>query len=137
MSASADPAPPILFFDGVCGLCNSFVDFALRHDRKGHVLFAPLQGTTAATRLDAADTATLDTVVLLDNGRSYKRSSAIARLLKQLGGIWSVLAWLLWLIPWPLRDFGYRIIAKVRYRLFGRKESCRLPSPEERARFLD
>jgi len=130
-------SPPILFFDGVCGLCNSFVDFALRHDRKGRVLFAPLQGSTAATQLDPANTATLDTVVLLENGRSYKRSSAIVRVLKQLGGIWTALAWLLWLIPWPLRDLGYRIIAKTRYRLFGRKESCRIPSVEERARFLD
>ncbi len=138
MPASVEPSPaPVLFFDGVCGLCNSFVDFALRHDRNGRVLFAPLQGSTAATQLDTADTATLDTVVLLENGRTYKRSSAIARLLKQLGGIWSVLAWFLWVIPWPLRDLGYRVIAKTRYRLFGRKESCRIPSAEERARFLD
>jgi len=138
MPASVEPSPPpILFFDGVCGLCNSFVDFALRHDRKGRVLFAPLQGSTAATHLDSADTATLDTVVLLENGRTYKRSSAIARLLRHLGGIWTIPAWLLWLIPWPLRDLSYRVIAKTRYRLFGRKESCRIPSAEERARFLD
>jgi len=137
MNASPELPPPILFFDGVCGLCNASVDFVLRHDRKGRVLFAPLQGSTAATQLDPADAATLDTVVLLENGRSYKRSSAIVRVLKQMGGIWSVPAWLLWLIPWPLRDLGYRIIAKTRYRLFGRKESCRIPSAEERARFLD
>lgn len=136
-STSSDPDPPVLFFDGVCGLCNATVDFALRHDRNGRVLFAPLQGTTAAARLDAADTQNLDTVVMMERGQLHRRSAAIVRLMRQLGGAWTPLAWLLWVIPWPLRDIGYRLVSKLRYRLFGQKETCRLPSPEERARFLD
>lgn len=137
MAMPPDLEPPILFFDGVCGLCNVTVDFALRHDNNGRVVFAPLQGTTAADRLDSSDTESLDTVIMLEGGQVYRRSAAITRLLKQLGGIWLVLGWLLWVIPWPLRDAGYRAVAKLRYRLFGRKDSCRLPSPDERTRFLD
>lgn len=137
MSELQEPDPPVLFFDGVCGLCNSTVDFAMRHDRNGRVLFAPLQGTTAAARLDEADTQNLDTVVMIEAGRTFRRSTAIVRLLRQLGGVWTFLGWLLWLIPWPLRDVGYRLVAKLRYRLFGEKDSCRLPSPEELGRILD
>lgn len=128
---------PILFFDGVCGLCNSVVDWVLRNDRRGVVRFSPLQGQTAQQRLPDVDRERLDTVVFIEGDRITRRSTAIVRLLSHLGGIWTVLAWLLWLIPWPLRDVGYRAVSKLRYRLFGKKETCRLPTPDERARFLD
>lgn len=128
---------PILFFDGVCGLCNSVVDWVLRNDRRGVVRFSPLQGQTAQQRLPDVDRERLDTVVFVEGDRITRRSTAIVRLLSHLGGIWTVLAWLLWLIPWPLRDVGYRAVSKLRYRLFGKKETCRLPTPDERARFLD
>lgn len=128
---------PILFFDGVCGLCNSVVDWVLRNDRRGIVLFSPLRGETAQQRLPDGDRERLDTVVFIEGDRITRRSTAIVRLLSHLGGVWTVLAWLLWLIPWPLRDVGYRGVSKLRYRLFGKKETCRLPTPDERARFLD
>ena len=128
---------PILFFDGVCGLCNRFVDFSLKHDPHGRVLFAPLQGKTAAELLSKSDLENLDTVMFYENGNRSRRSTAIVKLLSGVGGFWNVLAWLLWLIPRPLRDFGYRLTAKNRYRFFGQKETCRLPTAEERARFLD
>ncbi len=128
---------PMLFFDGVCGLCNSVVDWVLRNDRRGVVRFSPLQGQTAQQRLPDVDRERLDTVVFIEGDRITRRSTAIVRLLSHLGGIWTVLAWLLWLIPWPLRDVGYRAVSKLRYRLFGKKETCRLPTPDERARFLD
>lgn len=128
---------PILFFDGVCGLCNRFVDFSLKHDTHGRVLFAPLQGKTAEELLSKIDLENLDTVVFFVNGNPSYRSTAIVKLLSRVGGFWTVLAWLLWLIPRPLRNFGYRVMAKNRYRFFGQKESCRLPTPEERIRFLD
>ncbi len=128
---------PILFFDGVCGLCNSVVGWVLRNDRLGIVLFSPLQGETAQERLADGDRGRLDTVVFIEGDRITRRSTAIVRLLSHLGGVWAVLAWLLWLIPWPLRDVGYRAVSKLRYRLFGKKETCRLPTPDERARFLD
>ena len=136
MTGDNDPRP-VLFFDGVCGLCNRFVDFVLKHDRDGRVLFAPLQGATAASALSEDIVRGLDTVVFLEKGRPNVRSSAIVQIFWQLGGAWSVLGTLLWIIPKPIRDFGYRIVARSRYRLFGQKETCRLPTPEERARFLD
>lgn len=128
---------PILFFDGVCGLCNGVVDFSIRHDRRGTLLFAPLQGRTASAVLPESDTERLDTVVLIEGDRVSRRSSAVVRLLTNLGGMWKPAAWLLWMIPKPIRDLGYRCVAKLRYRLFGMKESCRLPTPEERTRFLE
>ncbi len=134
---SDSDANPILFFDGVCGLCNSVVDWVLRNDCRGVVRFSPLQGETAQQRLPDVDRERLDTVVFIEGDRITRRSTAIVRLLSRLGGIWTVLAWLLWLIPWPLRDVGYRAVSKLRYRLFGKKETCRLPTPDERARFLD
>lgn len=134
------PAPeskPILFFDGVCGLCNRFVDFVLKYDDDGRVFFAPLQGTTAAESLPENIVQNLDTVVFLD-GKQWKcRSSAVVRVFWKLGGVWSVLGTLLWIIPRPLRDLGYKLVAGNRYRLFGKKETCRMPTPEERARFLE
>jgi predicted DCC family thiol-disulfide oxidoreductase YuxK len=127
----------ILFFDGVCGLCNRFVDFVLKYDHHGRVFFAPLQGTTAAACLPEDVVSGLDTVVFLNGNRSSTRSSAIVRILWRLGRVWIILGTLLWIIPKPVRDLGYRLMAKHRYRLFGKKETCRLPAPEERARFLD
>jgi len=133
----SDPHGPILFFDGVCGLCNRVVDFSLRHDRNGLVRFAPLQGLMAAELLTADDVADLDTVVFVDDGVLVRRSSAVVGLLRQLGGPWRFVATLLWLVPRPLRDVGYRIVAHSRYRIFGRKDTCRVPTPRERKRFLD
>jgi len=133
----SEPEKPILFFDGVCGLCNQCVDFTIRHDPHGRVLFSTLQGTTATELLSEEDSRNLDTVLFFEHGTAFRRSSAIVKLLTHLGGFWKVLGWLLWIIPRPIRNLGYRLIAKVRYRLLGRKETCRLPTPEERQRFLD
>lgn len=134
--ASAERPQPIVFFDGVCGLCNAAVDYILSHDREGRFRFAPLQGETAARRLSPADIAGLKSLVLIDGTGTYRRSTAVWRILWTLGGRNRLLAGVLWAVPWPLRDVGYRITSAVRYRLFGRKESCRLPTPAERARFL-
>lgn len=132
-----DDVRPIIFFDGVCGLCNSSVDFVLRHDRHGRMRFAPLQGETAARLLPAADRENLGSLVLWSEAGAFRRSAAVVRILWQLGGLWKVPAACLWLIPGPLRDGGYRVVAALRYRLFGKKETCRLPTPEERGRILE
>ncbi len=141
--SEADRPTNVLFFDGVCGLCNRSVDFVLSRDRRGAIRVAPLQGETARRavrdegRGASSETRSFDTVVWLDSsGREFVRSAAAVRVLWQLGGIWWLIGWLLWLIPRPLRDVGYRIVAANRYRWFGRKETCRLPSPAERERFL-
>lgn len=134
------PGPPpraIVFFDGVCGLCNATVDFWMRRDRNGRLAFAPLQGVTAAGYLAPSAREDLQSMVLrTESGKTFVRSAAAVRILWRLGGIWSVLAALLWLVPLPLRDLGYRLVAASRYSLFGRRETCRLPTADEAERLL-
>ncbi|MEZ6128753.1 MAG: DCC1-like thiol-disulfide oxidoreductase family protein [Planctomycetaceae bacterium] len=127
----------IVFFDGVCGLCNQTVNFLLARDRQRRLKFAPLQGPTAEQLVPADVRTNLNTFVFYHQNRLYYRTTALSRILWRLGGFWKTAGALLWLIPWPLRDVGYRIVSKVRYRLFGKHETCRLPTPEERAQFLD
>jgi len=134
--ATTEAVRRILFFDGVCGLCNWSIDFVLNRDRRGDFQFAPLQGETAQALLEAADTADLNTMVLWVDGRTYRKSAAAVRVLWQLDPVWQCLGTLLWLIPLPIRNLGYTLVASNRYRLFGKKDTCRLPSPQERARFL-
>lgn len=134
--SAENSSPPIVFFDGVCGLCNRFIDFVLPRDHKHIFRFAPLQGGTAAERLKSSDVNDLKTVVLLDGNDIHRQTAAVVRVLWRLGGLWTVWGGLLWCIPRPLRDLGYKIVAANRYRWFGQKETCRMPSPEERQYFL-
>lgn len=127
---------PILFFDGVCGLCNHVVDFVLARDHTGVFRFAPLQGETAREQLSDDDVRNLSSVVLIDKQGIHRRSTAVVRMLWHLQGVWKLAGWLLWLIPRPLRNLGYKGVAVVRYRLFGQKATCRMPTADERARFL-
>ena len=126
----------ILYFDGVCGLCNHSVDFVLKRDRQHKIRFAPLQGETAAAELTADDLEKMDSLVFQTSQGLYRRSSAIVRILWKLGGLWAFLGALLWLVPLPLRNLGYRAVSATRYSFFGKKETCRIPTPEERERFL-
>lgn len=128
---------PIVFFDGVCGLCSHAVDFAMARDAKATFLFAPLQGETARAMLPEEDTKNLNSMAVAIDGKIHRRSSAVVRMLWELGPTWWLCGWLLWVIPLPVRDLGYSLVAKWRYRLFGKHETCRLPTPEERERFLD
>ncbi len=128
--------PTIVYFDGVCGFCNRTVDFLLKHDPEGKLRFAPLQGETARDRLPESDWASLDTLVVSQGTTTYRRSAAVVRALWQLPFLWRMAGWLLWIVPLPLRDLGYRLFARLRYRLFGKLESCRLPQPGEAERFL-
>lgn len=126
-----------MFYDGVCGFCNFWVDFLLRRDPQGRLLFAPLQGATARRLLNPNDIEHLHSLIFWTPECAYRQSAAVVRILWTLGGVWRLIAGLLWLIPIPLRNVGYRLVARHRYRLFGKKETCRMPSPQERARFLD
>lgn len=130
------PSHPIVFFDGVCGLCNRSVDFLLRRDSNAVFQFAPLQGETARTRFPFVSDESLQTIILLDEQGVHRRSTAVVRILWRLGGAWKIAAVMLWLIPKPVREIGYRLVAKFRYRLFGKREACRLPTPAERERLL-
>ena len=142
MSASTahepfDQALPVVFFDGLCGLCNHSVNWLLAHDPNRRLRFAPLQGKLAGRVVSPQLRDRLDTLVFLCNGSIYVRTAAVSRILMTLGGPWAALGALLWIIPSPLRDLGYRIVSRLRYRLFGKHDACRLPSPAERAVFLD
>jgi len=136
--------PPILLYDGVCGLCNRFVQFTLRHDRRGIFRFAALQSPLAGQILarHGASPSDLDTVyVVLNLNRPdeslFVRSDAVAFVLQQCGGVWRAAALVLRVIPRRLRNWGYRLVARNRYRLFGRYDACPLPIESDRARFLD
>ncbi len=126
----------ILFFDGVCGLCNGLVDWLLPRDHRHRLKYATLQGTTSAQLLPPALAQDLDTVVVWYRGKILTRSDAILTCLGELGGLWGLLRFLK-LIPRPVRDAAYVVIAKYRYRLFGQSTTCRMPLPGERLRFLD
>jgi predicted DCC family thiol-disulfide oxidoreductase YuxK len=126
----------IVFFDGVCNLCNGFVDFLVRRDRWRTLRFASLQGKTSLELLGPEAGRELASVVLYQDGEVLKESDAALRILELLGGPWRAVA-LFRIFPRFLRDWLYRLIARNRYRLFGKRETCRLPSPDERALFLD
>jgi predicted DCC family thiol-disulfide oxidoreductase YuxK len=134
---------PIIFYDGVCGLCNRLVQFVLKHDKRDYFRFAALQSDLASTTLlrHNRDPHDLDTVyVVVEYGqpaeRLLARSDAILFLLKHLGGIWKLAA-LGKILPRTLRDATYELVARNRYRVFGKYESCMLPDPKHRAKFLD
>jgi predicted DCC family thiol-disulfide oxidoreductase YuxK len=139
---------PVILFDGVCNLCHRSIQFIIRHDRRGRFRFASLQSQSAAALLnarpDAAAPAALqaplpaplpDSMVLLERGRTYTQSTAMLRIVRGLR--WPLpLAYALIIIPKPLRDWAYSIIARNRYHWFGRRESCSIASPEQLDRFL-
>lgn len=126
---------PIVFFDGICHLCNGFVDSIVLRDPQHRFYFAPLQGSTALSKLSANEIKDLDSVVLWQNGVTFKRSTAVLKILVGLGGahrLWSIF----FIIPVFFRDWIYGWVAKNRYLWFGQKEMCRLPTPEEREYLL-
>ena len=128
--------PPVIYFDGVCGLCNGFVTLLLRLDRDGRYLFAPLQGRTAQHQLPQHLPDSPETLVLLDGEDVVLRSEAIIRIVTGLGGIWGMVG-LARLVPRIMRDSLYNALASRRYGWFGRRDVCRVPAPEQQWRFLD
>ena len=126
----------IVYFDGYCGLCDRFVQFVLRRDRAARYRFAPLQGSTARERVPSTlDPETSQTVILEDGRRFRVRSDAALAILTGLGGAWR-LAGSLRMVPRPLRDAVYDLVARHRSRWFGRRSECRVPEPAQRDRFL-
>ena len=128
----------IVVFDTQCLLCSRWVQFLLRHDRTGKIQFASMQGATGQALLAQAglQVAGLETLLVVDQERSWQNTAAILRLLHALGWPWR-LAWAVWLVPAFVRDAAYRWIARHRYGLFGRSEVCLLPPAGAGARFLD
>jgi len=132
-----DNGKGIVLFDGVCHLCDGAVRFILKRERTSGLKFAPLQSDSGKSLLEkyGYPSGYLDGLILIENNRAHDRSSACLRIARKLIFPWNVLFPLL-IIPKPLRDLIYGIIASVRYRWFGKKESCSLPQGEDRSRFL-
>lgn len=138
----------ILLFDGVCNFCDSAVNFVIAHDSEGYFKFAPLQSETGkelthkfGLKFEGEDSGTedgsipIDSVILIENDKAYTHSSAALRVAKNLEGIWSW-GYVFMVVPKFLRDFFYKLFARYRYRLFGRKDVCMMPTPELKQRFL-
>jgi predicted DCC family thiol-disulfide oxidoreductase YuxK len=137
-------ANPIILYDGVCGLCNGLVQFLLKHDKDGRLRFASLQSDFAekVLRRHGFDAKDLDTVHVVESydqpgERVLQRSDAILRAGRELGGFWSGSSSVARIVPRALRDLVYRLVATNRYRVFGKYDSCMLPDPNQRSRFLD
>jgi len=141
------PAPtsnPIILYDGVCGFCNRLVQFVLKHDQNDRFRFASLQSKFAAEVLlrHNASPDDLDTMyVVLDydlpDERIASRSDAAVVALRQLGEGWAALGTALRFVPLSVRNWGYNLVARNRYRIFGKYDSCPIPSDKDRHKFLD
>lgn len=127
---------PVIFFDGVCGLCNRFVDFVLERDDKNRFLFSPLQGKTAAKFLREPDGCFLGRAIVYADGENVHRASgAVIKILSEIGLPWSVAGVLIY-VPRFIRDRVYCYVAANRYGWFGKADACRPPAPQYRNRFL-
>lgn len=128
----------IILFDGICNLCNSAVNFIIKRDKADNYRFAPLQSDIASDLLNerAIDSSKIDSLILIVPGEAYYlKSSAALKIGRSFGGIWHLLALLEWL-PRPIRDWGYDLIARFRYRIFGKKSECMVPEPGIKSKFL-
>lgn len=128
----------ILLFDGVCNLCNGAVNFIIDRDPKSHFKFAALQSKFGQLRLEELgyDQDEFDSLILLSNGQVFKKSSAALRISSQLKGLYPLLQVFL-VIPPFIRDGIYDLIARNRYKWFGRSDACRVPTPELQSRFIE
>lgn len=126
----------IILFDGICNLCNGFVQFVIKRDDKAKFIFGTLQSKKAEELLASYNVATgeIKTIILIDDGKITQKSTAALRILSGLPG-WG---WtnILMIFPRILRDFVYDMISKYRYKIFGKKETCMVPTPDLQARFL-
>jgi predicted DCC family thiol-disulfide oxidoreductase YuxK len=136
MSISADK--PVLLFDGVCNLCNRWVNFVIDRDPEGRIMFAPLQSDPAKQLLEEhrLDPGAMDTVVLIDDGRAFDRSEAVLRIAAYLKGPVRLLR-IGRILPKKLRDALYNLVAHRRYHWFGKRDECRIPEPGLKDRFLE
>lgn len=129
----------LILFDGVCNLCNSSILYIIRRDKKGVFLFTPLQSELGRqlAQQRGIDTSTTDSIILLEpNVAYYTKSTAALKIGMAFGGGWKLLAVLEW-IPAVIRDFIYDIVAKNRYKWFGKRDKCMVPTPELQEKFLD
>ncbi|KAA0546124.1 thiol-disulfide oxidoreductase DCC family protein [Bacillus sp. BGMRC 2118] len=129
---------PIVLFDGVCNLCNGAVQFLIKHDKKERLRFASLQSETGQKILTEYGYSTnqFDSIILVSNQKVYEKSDAALAICSEIGGVFS-LCKVMYIIPKRLRDSLYSLIARNRYKWFGKQDYCMLPTPELRKRFLE
>jgi predicted DCC family thiol-disulfide oxidoreductase YuxK len=127
----------IVLFDGICNFCNSSVNFIIKHDNKNRFMFASLQSDTGKKLLNSfgLESENLKTIILVEGEKYYTKTTAALRIAKELRGAWK-LFYVFIIIPPFVRNIFYNIISKYRYRWFGKRDSCRLPTPEEKEKFL-
>lgn len=127
----------IILFDGVCNLCNSSVNFIIDRDKNNKFKFAALQSETGQKFLEkfSLNASEFDSVILIDDNKFYTKSTAALKIAKEFPSLWK-LFYAFIIIPAPLRNVLYDLVAKNRYRLFGKKDSCRMPTPELKEKFL-
>ena len=128
---------PILLFDGVCNLCEGTVKFVVKRDKKAVFNLSSLQSEAGTILLKEFGLPAnyVNSFILIDKEKIYTHSSASLQMFKRLGGLWSLL-YVFIIVPRPIRDWVYKLIAKNRYRWFGKKDACLIPSPELKKRFL-
>jgi predicted DCC family thiol-disulfide oxidoreductase YuxK len=128
----------LVLFDGVCNFCNFWIQFALKRDKHGKLMFGSLQGETAQHLLPQynIEPAVLTSVIFLEDGIAYRESTAALKVCRHLDGGWK-LFYVLIIIPAFIRDGIYKWIGNNRYKWFGKQESCMLPTPAQRKRFVD
>lgn len=133
-----DTGRPVLFFDGFCNLCNHAVQFIIRHDKKGIFLFASLQshfGEEAIREVQKSKGYAPDSMILFYKGEYYTQSTAALKMARMLSMPWRLLYAII-IVPRFIRDAAYRLMARNRYRWFGKKDACMIPTPALQSRFL-
>jgi predicted DCC family thiol-disulfide oxidoreductase YuxK len=129
---------PVILFDGVCNLCNGFVQFIIKHDKKNKFRFGSLQSESAKKLLETFHFSLeeLKTIVLVEDGKIYMRSRALLRIASHLDGVWKLTS-IFHVIPSFISDVVYNLVSKYRYKVFGKRDSCMIPSPEIKSRFIE
>ena len=134
---NTDNIKAIVLFDGVCNLCNGLVKFIIRHDKKAIFMFGTLQSQKAEELLasHSISTGEIKTIILIEEGRTFQKSTAALRILSKLP--WWGWTKIFMIVPRIIRDFVYDMVAKYRYKIFGKKDTCMIPTPDLQARFME
>ncbi len=123
----------VIIFDGICIFCNKSINFLIKIDKKKSFKYSPIQGKFVKS---LGISANIDSIIFYENGTLYYKSTAILRILHSLGGAWTIVN-IFYIIPTFIRDAIYDFIAKYRYKIFGKMQSCRIPNVDEKALFID
>ena len=129
---------PVILFDGICNLCNASVRFIIKHDKNQIFRFSPLQSEYSKVKTDERNLQSShpESIILIEGEKTYTLSTAVLRIARRMDGIWPAF-FVLVIIPRPVRDFFYKVIARNRYRWFGKRNQCMVPEPGYKSRFIE